>query len=183
MRRGIEKKMSIKHREIIFIPTEFKERIKLNQCPVCAKPKDKWNRRIDWRCCSTDCTEIYSKSTILWADLKSKVHERDKYTCLKCGYVPFWTMEVRELYKEEYELRSDFLGWQDKNTVRLIDKSKLIADHIMPIALGGAEFDIKNIQTLCSKCNKEKTKEDQGKIAELRRKIKLESKGQSVITI
>jgi len=36
----------------------------------------------------------------------------------------------------------------------------LIADHIIPISLGGKEFEESNLQLLCSKCNKEKTARD-----------------------
>ena len=42
-------------------------------------------------------------------------------------------------------------------------------DHIKPIALGGAEYDINNVQTLCIACHKLKTKEDM-KMIELARK-------------
>jgi len=45
------------------------------------------------------------------------------------------------------------------------DDSKLIADHIVPIAMGGEMWDIKNLQTLCIKCNKIKTKYDHKYIA------------------
>lgn len=44
----------------------------------------------------------------------------------------------------------------------------MIADHIIPIALGGDEWDINNIQTLCIKCNKKKTARDMADIAKLR---------------
>ena len=44
-----------------------------------------------------------------------------------------------------------------------------IADHIKPIALGGDEWDINNLQTLCQKCNKIKTRQDAKDIAKLRR--------------
>ena len=47
-----------------------------------------------------------------------------------------------------------------------------IVDHIEPIALGGEEFDLENLQTLCQTCNKEKTSIDQFNIAILRRKEK-----------
>jgi 5-methylcytosine-specific restriction endonuclease McrA len=50
-----------------------------------------------------------------------------------------------------------------------------VVDHILPIALGGEEFDMKNLQTLCGDCNKDKTRNDIRAIAELRRKIKAET--------
>jgi len=48
----------------------------------------------------------------------------------------------------------------------------LIVDHIKPIALGGKEYDLDNLQTLCEKCHREKTKKDLKRIARQRRKIK-----------
>ncbi len=59
--------------------------------------------------------------------------------------------------------------------------TRLIADHILAIALGGKQWDKLNIQTLCEECNKIKTKEDAGKIAKLRREEKLESIGQKLL--
>lgn len=37
---------------------------------------------------------------------------------------------------------------------------KLIADHKIPLFLGGKEFSEKNVQLLCEKCNKKKTHYD-----------------------
>jgi len=38
--------------------------------------------------------------------------------------------------------------------------SYLICDHIIPIAIGGKEFDMDNVQTLCKRCDKLKTRAD-----------------------
>ena len=65
-------------------------------------------------------------------DLREQCFKRDNHTCVKCGKQP----------KYKYP-------WGES-----IDDSKLIADHIKPIALGGAQWDKDNIQTLCIKCNK-----------------------------
>lgn len=65
----------------------------------------------------------------------------------------------------------------------VIDTSRLVADHIRAIALGGEEWELKNIQTLCLKCNKIKTAEDAKKIAALRRWEKQEKKGQTVLSV
>lgn len=61
------------------------------------------------------------------------------------------------------------------------DPSQLIGDHIVPIALGGDEWDIENIQTLCSDCNKEKTRQDAADIAQLRKKESLQAAGQTFL--
>ena len=45
----------------------------------------------------------------------------------------------------------------------------LVGDHIIPIALGGDEFDINNVQTLCKLCDKIKTAKDTKDIAKVRR--------------
>lgn len=55
---------------------------------------------------------------------------------------------------------------RDKNTCVKCGKysptgSGLIADHIEPIILGGDEFDLDNIQTLCVRCDRVKTKKEQ----------------------
>ncbi len=47
----------------------------------------------------------------------------------------------------------------------------LVGDHIIPIAMGGDEWDINNVQTLCKDpCDKIKTKQDRKDIAEFKRK-------------
>lgn len=123
-----------------------KSRIERNECPSCGKPKKDWNRRTDWRCCSTKCTEKYEElyTTYSQADMREKVLKRDKYKCVKCGY---WS-------KGQYH-------------------PDLEADHITPIALGGDEWDLDNLQTLCNDCHRIKTKEDIRKIAQLRKIEKL----------
>jgi len=140
------------------MPKEWEVRIKNSCCPVCNKHKRDWNRRADWTCCCTDCTEKYSKTVIYgWSQLKLKVFERDNHVCVKCG-----------------KTGGKMGKWQNN------DKG-LVADHIIPIALGGEQWDINNIQSLCIDCDKIKTKQDQADIGRLRRKEKLESKGQSFL--
>jgi len=126
----------------VIILEPAKSRLVRGECPSCGKPKSKWIRRKDWRCCSKECTPKYYSKVVYynWPELRLKALTRDKFTCVKCG-------------KKEK-------SWN------------LVGDHIIPIALGGDEWDIKNVQTLCIDCNKIKTKLDQQKIAEVRRKEK-----------
>ena len=153
----------VKQRELGFVRI-IKEpaltRIKNKQCPSCGKPKHEWNRRTDWECCSTECTRKFEDFYIIrdWRQLRRDVFKRDDCTCVKCGR------------KNRTE--------KGRNTIR-----GFIADHILAIALGGDQWDINNIQTLCEKCNKIKTKEDHGKIAKLRKKKKLLSKGQTQLNV
>jgi len=51
----------------------------------------------------------------------------------------------------------------------------LVVDHIKPISLGGEEFDLENLQTLCEHCNKKKTFYDMKTIA-LARKMSEDQK-------
>jgi hypothetical protein len=50
---------------------------------------------------------------------------------------------------------------------RKFSPSQLECDHIKPIALGGKEFDITNLQTLCKDCHRIKTKQDMEKIRKI----------------
>lgn len=56
----------------------------------------------------------------------------------------------------------DYRCIQCKNKYESAD---LVLDHIVPIALGGAEFDRSNLQILCIHCNKPKTAKDMTAIA------------------
>lgn len=133
-----------------------KEWLNNNCCPICGLPKKDWNRRKDWTCCSINCSKKYQKECWkVWQYWKLKVFKRDKYACVKCGEKP--TQE-------------------DWHKQLLPDTSKLIGDHIIPIAIGGEEYDLNNVQTLCLKCNKIKTKEDMKKIALYRKQHKAQTK-------
>lgn len=131
----------------VVIIDEAQRRITENKCPACGKHKDHWTRRKDWRCCSYECTTKFTNEMIIygWSDLRLKAFERDNFTCVKCGKRP--------------------VRWDNKNRP---EPSALIGDHIIPIALGGKEWDINNVQTLCIACDKIKTKRDIGDIVRAR---------------
>lgn len=155
------------------------QRIKDNCCPSCGKSKDVWTRRKDWRCCSLECTERFWKEQVKvksWQDLREKCFERDGWKCVKCGKQP--TLLVRSGFQSIWSkvLKKEYIQeWHDE-MVTIVDT--LIADHIYAIALGGEEWDINNLQTLCPECNKIKTAEDAKKIAQLRDIEKKQSNGQ-----
>jgi len=130
-----------------------KRRMHDRQCPTCGKPKSEWTRRTDWTCCSKECSDKFYKeeqSIQSWEVTKKRAFKRDNYTCVWCG--------------KRYALKI--------SGEEIADTSKLIGDHIMPIAIGGAEFDINNVQTLCIACNKIKTKRDAKRIAKFRKREK-----------
>ncbi len=166
-----------------------KSRIEKGLCPVCSKPKSEWTRRKDWACCSVECTEKNRENYIFgWPDMRLKVFERDNWRCVKCGAQP--TKRVQKKYASIYEhvvkeeivkledYHVDTYGYSysrfrpDETCTVLTIVTDLIADHINPIAMGGDEWDMNNIQTLCKQCNKLKTAKDINNISKLRVKEK-----------
>ena len=121
-----------------------------------------------------------------WSALREKVLKRDNYTCTKCGDNKK-QVQVTKKYKKSTnsylitdlilkrtpfnEIPKHKYEWRKRKEI----VNNLIADHIIPIALGGDEWDMLNIQTLCNKCNNLKTKQDAKDIAALRRKEKDEN--------
>ena len=179
----------------VVVSPEAKERIAKDQCPTCGKPKKEWTRRKDWRCCSAECTKKYVRDYVVygWADLRAKALKRDNWTCVKCNHQPIkkgwriggWLSAEEQEFKDYYKKRAFFrgfgrgeMGGMDLIYAKMVDTSRLIGDHIMPIACGGDEWDIENVQTLCEACNKVKTREDAGEIAKMRKIEKVLTKGQ-----
>jgi ribosomal protein L37E len=158
------------------INQQQREWIETNCCPNCGLPKSEWKRRTDWTCCSVACSKKYSEECFrVWQYWKLKAFVRDKYTCVECG---FKAMKEQIIHPDSEEYYNKNYIIFKKNIVKeglkviLGNKSELIADHIIPIAIGGEEYDLSNVQTLCIKCNKVKTKEDMKKIALYRKKEK-----------
>ena len=145
-------------------------------CPICGLPKSEWKRRTDWTCCSVDCSKEYSKCFRVWQYWKLKVFLRDNFICVKCGFEgreeKIIHPDSKEYYEGSYKIFK--IISEDESILKVIlgCSSKLIADHIIPIAIGGEEYDLDNVQTLCIKCNKIKTKKDMKKITLYRKKHK-----------
>lgn len=134
------------------ISPEAQERIKNNQCPGCGKPKEEWKRNTKWRCCSKECTKEYVRNMVTFG----------------------WPdLRMEAIKRDSYTCK---LCGKKHET-----KKGLIVDHIIPIAIGGEQWDINNLQTLCQSCNKAKTKIDIQKIARQRRIEKALKRGQSTI--
>lgn len=117
---------------------DVKDKIDLNLCGWCGKEKPLWERTTRYTCCSTECTHEFYKNCVTYT----------------------WR-EVREkaFYRD---------GFKCKICNEIYQDHQLIGDHITPIALGGPEFDLNNVQTLCISCNKTKTRNDIKKIARQR---------------
>jgi 5-methylcytosine-specific restriction endonuclease McrA len=121
-----------------------KQRIKNHECPNCGLHKTQWKRRTDYRCCSKKCSEEFYRDHDAILDWK----------------------EIRRKAFKRDNYTCVKCGKKDC-------ASALIGDHIIPIACGGDEFDLDNVQTLCWDCNKKKTRSDMKRIAEYRKCEKL----------
>lgn len=124
--------------------------------PICDNLREKYKKGNRFRnYCKNHGFEDMRPFTS-WSALRLKCFKKDNYTCIECGF--------------------------KSNSIHYKDGRELIADHIKSIALGGDEWDINNLQTLCMKCNKIKTKKDQKKIAQLRT-IEKKQKGNTKLNL
>lgn len=113
-----------------------------------------------------------------WQALRKKALKRDNFTCVKCGddreEVEI-TVKSKRITNWEEAMNSMNGKFKYEYFERKEMGTNFIGDHITPIALGGDQWDINNIQTLCLACNKIKTSEDMKNIATLRQKEKLDN--------
>lgn len=140
-------------------------------CPVCGKKNNR-----SYRCCSKECTaKFWVHKEVFWsADLKGMCFKRDDFTCQDCG-------ANNKAHEEQHQRFEDWLGKfkkEDQKPYGYQPDGQFIqaivayeretndltpefvsfeCDHIVPIALGGDEYDLKNLQTLCVKDHKKKT--------------------------
>ncbi len=170
-----------RHGNRFFMPDGWEEKIEKAICPVCNKP----NKR-QFRCCSKECTTKFWKTEgVFWSfQLKDMCFKRDDNTCQKCGannkaYEEHterffaWAKKWRGIkLPPGIHTEGGFKQWFNDKTGNYTnpgehyqavtgdkepEKIYFECDHIVPIALGGDEYDLKNLQTLCDKCHKRKT--------------------------
>lgn len=152
--------------------------IRLGMCGGCGKRKDLWTRTTKFKCCRKACTDVMNKNYVYvrWRDIRIAVFRRDKFVCNLCKMLtPAPEQDItawRAIPVDEGMIKL----WVEQHQSTL-----LVADHVIPIALGGEEWSLENIQTLCQTCNKIKTRADIGMIAVQRKKEKLISKGQQLL--
>ncbi len=147
-------------------------------CLNCPQPIPKSNRKY----CSIKCSnEFFAKHN--QQGLADLVFKRENGRCQRCGHtneipnVEYPAMpgynkngykahraDMEKYYAKMAEYRKVVEEWRKKHPYR-----DFIADHVVPIALGGAEFDLDNVQLLCEVCNRKKTKKDKARIANMRR--------------
>jgi len=145
--------------------------------PTCDNLRQKHKTRPTYRkyCSEHVYSDIWDFTS--WKTIRENAFKRDNYSCVKCGDN---RKEIKVSTKQKrMSNKVEFLSGREKPKYEFYDYSYLftnfIGDHIIPISLGGDEFDIDNVQTLCIKCNKIKTAEDQKKIAVQRRKEKIDN--------
>lgn len=137
---------------------ELEERIARGICPICETPREQWPRKHHGRCCTPECNrEYYRRTGTWWEIVRFEVAEAAGYRCATCG------RDCRQVV---------FGKWYTG-----------AVDHIVPIALGGDEFDRANLQLLCEDCNRTKTRNDMARIAEVRRWNKRVGPGQTILDI
>ncbi len=151
-------------------------------CLNCGKPIPPENRKY---CCLNCAQEFFAKHN--QRGLAELVYKRENGKCQKCGWknpkfeipppkYPGWVkggMKAREKAMRDYWAADrawdkEYDEWEKTSP----KPRKFIADHIIPISLGGPEFDLNNIQLLCAVCNRQKTKRDQAEIAKRRRLVR-----------
>jgi len=167
--------------------------LKEDKCAGCGKEKKDWKRSTKYKCCSKDCTTKYMRDSTYygWPELRLKAIQRDNYKCIKCGKQETLIVNTKIGWMTWEQLKDHYITFrntyyvervdEEKQEIILHDISKYVVDHIHAISLGGEEWDINNLQTLCKECNKIKTKKDMGKIAQLRTKEELVRAGQKFL--
>ena len=123
----------------------FRGRFGEGRCGLCGSPVKR--KGTFW--CSDRCRNFLGFLEDPWPTFRRMVYERDEHTCQDCGrqmqYVP------------------PDLGMGDTTPGYWVD-FYWVVDHITPIALGGPQFDLSNLQLLCPECNTTKTRHDLSRI-------------------
>ncbi len=97
--------------------------------------------------CSDWCVEEW-KLRSNPAHLRERVLERDKGICARCG------LDCIAQYHHIRRLRGPARARANADWKLGGRKSLWDADHIVPVAEGGGECDLSNMQTLCLKCHR-----------------------------
>ena len=122
--------------------------------------------------CSDKCTQHYR--IVCWPSYaRNKVYKRDNGVCASCQLDTEQLkrrVEARQ-YKINKERRLKGLlpvnfvsRWESRwGFERGVNYSYWENDHIVPVEHGGAVLGLDNMQTLCLRCHREKTKEQKRK--------------------
>lgn len=146
-------------------------------CPICLKPKSEWEKNNRYTC-SKDCEKIFEDDSLVrdWSRFRLKVFNRDKFTCVKCGFKNYKSFICynKDIFANHQKMLEYFGGNQETLILFKGRKKRICADHIIPIALGGSEWDLNNMQTLCKKCHIKKTIKDLKAIDKYKKDLKFD---------
>lgn len=135
------------HRRYSNNPRE-KERLARGDCPVCGRERSGFPAGWDAICCGPSCSSHYwmeEHPTV--GEMRRLVLLEQEGKCARCG--------------KEIQVPHSAGGRRQPHT--------FILDHIRPIAMGGDQWDMRNLQVLCTRCNRVKTARDMGAIARWKR--------------
>jgi 5-methylcytosine-specific restriction endonuclease McrA len=138
------------HRRYSNTPEE-KKRLERGACPVCGRERSAFPPGMDTICCGASCSSQY------WREERPTVSE------------------MRHLVLLEQEgkcARCDKEIPQSQPAGGRPHLHPFILDHIRPLAMGGDQWALDNLQVLCARCNKIKTAQDMGAIARWKRYVR-----------
>lgn len=121
-------------------------------CYFCEKKIPKWGDYNPF--CSVKCQNEYRlRSSLVF--LRKMVLKRDKGICKGCGIDCIKAKRIINKIKNEDEKLLLLEFWK-------FDGHRVFweADHIVPVFKGGGQSGLDNIQTLCIKCHKIKSKKE-----------------------
>ena len=130
---------------------EEKERLARSACPVCNRERSAFAPGRDTICCGPACSAKYwneERPTV--GEMRRLVLLEQEGKCARCR---------KEIPK------SRPAGGQRHS-------HSFILDHIRPIAMGGNQWAMDNLQVLCAWCNRIKTARDMGAIARWKRYVR-----------
>ena len=131
------------------------------KCGYCGKPLPK--RRDYW--CSDECTQKVDDESYDWTRWKHKVFFRDNYTCRKCG--DKFNIE-KHCPRANYCSEREYIWFAGQAASGYLD-----CDHIKPVHIfPDSQWDMANLQSLCRKCHKKKTRLDIAAITRHRHRAK-----------
>ncbi len=137
---------SREHRRYSNTPEE-KERLARKACPVCGRGRSEFPAGWDSLCCGPSCSSLY------WREEHPTVGEMRRLVLLE---------QEGRCARCHHEIPAS-------RTVVGRHLHPLILDHIRPIAMGGDQWALGNLQVLCARCNRIKTSWDMGAIARWKR--------------
>jgi len=175
------------------IPKEWITNFKKGCCPVCAKTKFEFDKRMKVYC-SKKCRKEYSKRICTWQELRDRVLKEKGEICQSCRKNQKQLEKEKQDYKDKQkqefiknhpevleqrrkELMEQAEDYYQKalnlkpNSIFLYEEINELpyqydsfeVDHIIAVKNGGDMWDEKNLQVLCYTCHKEKTKKDMKK--------------------